>query len=286
MTTPARRSRPARGLFAVMAEDQQHAPHARGEVEEAFAHFWKVGCVDEDWGAWVDLFVPDVLYHDHFWGPLHGREEVALWIAAVMKGVPEIYTILDWYTIDGETVVFHCENRRDNPHDEGPDYWDFAGLSVIRYAGDGLWASEEDFWDLPGARSTSAAYALSLIHIWEGAQMGRVEGKVAFVTGAARGQGRAHAVRLAQEGANIIAIDRCEDLDTVVYPLATEDDLAETVRLVEETGASILATKLDVRDLDGLSKVVTDGVAQFGHLDVVVANAGICTCLLYTSRCV
>jgi SDR family mycofactocin-dependent oxidoreductase len=93
--------------------------------------------------------------------------------------------------------------------------------------------------------------------------MGRVEGKVAFVTGAARGQGRAHAVRLAQEGANIIAIDRCEDLDTVIYPLATEDDLAETVRLVEETGASILATKLDV--------------AQFGHLDVVVANAGICT---------
>jgi len=107
--------------------------------------------------------------------------------------------------------------------------------------------------------------------------MGRVEGKVAFVTGAARGQGRTHAVRLAQEGANIIAIDRCEDLDTVIYPLATEDDLAETVRLVEETGASILATKLDVRDLDGLSKAVAEGVAQFGHLDVVVANAGICT---------
>ena len=107
--------------------------------------------------------------------------------------------------------------------------------------------------------------------------MGRVEGKVAFVTGAARGQGRTHAVRLAQEGANIIAIDRCEDLDTLIYPLATEDDLAETVRLVEETGASILATKLDVRDLDGMSKAVTEGVAQFGHLDVVVANAGICT---------
>jgi SDR family mycofactocin-dependent oxidoreductase len=107
--------------------------------------------------------------------------------------------------------------------------------------------------------------------------MGRVEGKVAFVTGAARGQGRAHALRLAQEGANIIAIDRCEDLDTVIYPMATDEDLAETVRLVEATGASILATKLDVRDLDGMSKAVTDGVAQFGHLDVVVANAGICT---------
>ena len=142
-----------------MAEDQQNATFAREEVEEAFAHWWKVGCVDEDWGAWVDLFVPDVLYHDHFWGPLHGREEVALWIAAVMKGVPEIYTVLNWYTVDGDKVVFHCENRRDNPHDEGPDYWDFSGLSMIRYAGDGLWASEEDFWDLPGARRTSAAYA-------------------------------------------------------------------------------------------------------------------------------
>jgi SDR family mycofactocin-dependent oxidoreductase len=107
--------------------------------------------------------------------------------------------------------------------------------------------------------------------------MGRVEGKVAFVTGAARGQGRTHAVRLAQEGANIIAIDRCEDVETTVYSMATEDDLAETVRLVEETGSSILASKLDVRDLDGMSKVVTDGVAEFGHLDVVVANAGICT---------
>ena len=73
------------------------------------------------------------------------------------------------------------------------------------------------------------------------------------------------------------AIDRCEELDTTIYPLATEDDLAETVRLVEESGASILATKLDVRDLDGMSKAVTEGVAQFGHLDVVVANAGICT---------
>lgn len=131
----------------------------RDEVEQAFAHWWKVGCVDEDWATWVDLFAPEVVYHDHFWGELHGRDEVALWIAAVMKGVPEVYTVLDWYTIDGDTVVFHCQNRRDNPDGEGPDFWDFAGLSVIRYAGDGLWASEEDFWDLPGARGTSAAYA-------------------------------------------------------------------------------------------------------------------------------
>jgi hypothetical protein len=131
----------------------------RAEVEEALALWWHVGNVSEDWSAWTKLFVPDVFYVDHFWGPLHGREEVDLWIHAVMKGVPEIYTPLDWYTIDDDLVVFHCQNRRDNPDTEGPPYWDFPGLSVIRYAGDGLWASEEDFWDRSGARRTSVEYA-------------------------------------------------------------------------------------------------------------------------------
>jgi hypothetical protein len=132
---------------------------ARAEVEDAFAHWWKVGNVDEDWAAWVDLYVPDVFYIDHFWGPLNGHRELDLWIHAVMKGVPEIYAALDWYTIDDATVVFHYQNRRDNPSPEGPPYWDFAGLSVLRYAGDGRWASEEDFWDVNGARRTSKDYA-------------------------------------------------------------------------------------------------------------------------------
>jgi SDR family mycofactocin-dependent oxidoreductase len=107
--------------------------------------------------------------------------------------------------------------------------------------------------------------------------MGKLDGKVAFVTGAARGQGRSHALRLASEGANIIAIDICADSDSTAYALASEDDLAETVRLVEATGQSIVARVGDVRDVDGMSKVVTDGVGEFGRLDVVVANAGICT---------
>lgn len=131
---------------------------SREEVEEAFAHYWKVGPVGEDWDAWVNLFVPDLSYRDHFWGTMRSREEVQIWIDSVMKGVPEIYTVLDWYTIEGGTVVFHCQNRRDNPDSEGPDYWDFPGLSVLRYAGDGMWASEEDFWDAVGARSTTTAY--------------------------------------------------------------------------------------------------------------------------------
>jgi SDR family mycofactocin-dependent oxidoreductase len=107
--------------------------------------------------------------------------------------------------------------------------------------------------------------------------MGRVEGKVAFVTGAARGQGRSHSVRLAQEGADIIAVDLCEAVDTVPYDAATEADLAETVKLVERTGRRVVARRGDVRDSASLETAVQAGVAALGPIDVVVANAGICS---------
>lgn len=108
--------------------------------------------------------------------------------------------------------------------------------------------------------------------------MGLLEGKVAFVTGAARGQGRSHAVRLAREGASIIAIDIDGEVSPDIgYPPATAADLADTVGLVEAEGQPILARRADVRDAEALARVVGDGVAQFGgRLDVVVANAGIC----------
>ena len=106
---------------------------------------------------------------------------------------------------------------------------------------------------------------------------GRVAGKVAFITGAARGQGRSHAIRLAEEGADIIAIDVCEDVATVPYGGATEADLAETVTAVEALDRRIVATVADVRDAGALKAAVDDGVAQLGRLDVVSANAGICT---------
>jgi len=83
------------------------------------------------------------------------RPEVDLWINAVMTGVPEIYSVYDWHTVDDDVVVFHCQNRRDNPHDEGPEYWDFAGLSALWYAGDVLWRADEDYRDRDGARRTS-----------------------------------------------------------------------------------------------------------------------------------
>jgi SDR family mycofactocin-dependent oxidoreductase len=104
----------------------------------------------------------------------------------------------------------------------------------------------------------------------------RLTGKVAFITGAARGQGRAHAVRMAKEGADIIAIDIAGPLPpSVPYDSATPDDLADTVRLVEATDRRVLAAAVDTRDLEGLRAVVDKGVAEFGRLDIIIANAGI-----------
>ncbi|CDK00246.1 putative short-chain type dehydrogenase/reductase MSMEG_6031/MSMEI_5872 [Microbacterium sp. C448] len=105
--------------------------------------------------------------------------------------------------------------------------------------------------------------------------MGRLDGKVAFITGAARGQGRAHALRMAQEGADIIAIDISKQIETVPYGMATAEDLAETVRQVEALDRRIVASEADVRDYDALSAAVDEGVAQLGRVDIVSANAGI-----------
>ncbi len=104
---------------------------------------------------------------------------------------------------------------------------------------------------------------------------GRVEGKVAFITGAARGQGRAHAVRLAQEGADIIAVDICKQIESVLVPLATPEDLAETADLVKGHNRRIYTAEVDVRDYAALKAAVDAGVEQLGRLDIIVANAGI-----------
>jgi SDR family mycofactocin-dependent oxidoreductase len=103
----------------------------------------------------------------------------------------------------------------------------------------------------------------------------RVAGKVAFITGAARGQGRSHAVRLAQEGADIIAVDICEPVRGVVYDAATADDLAQTVKEVEALDRRIFARKADIRDLERLKQVAAEGIAELGRLDIVVANAAV-----------
>ena len=104
---------------------------------------------------------------------------------------------------------------------------------------------------------------------------GVLEGKVALVTGAARGQGRSHAVRLAEEGADVIAVDICAQIETVEIPMATKDDLDETARQVEALDRRIVATAADVRDGLALRDAVQTGVAELGRLDIVCANAGV-----------
>jgi (+)-trans-carveol dehydrogenase len=104
---------------------------------------------------------------------------------------------------------------------------------------------------------------------------GRLEGKVAFITGAARGQGRAHAIRMAQEGADIIAVDICKQIDSVQIPLSNPEDLAETADLVKGLDRRVYTAEVDVRDFDALKAALDAGVEEFGRLDIIVANAGI-----------
>ena len=105
--------------------------------------------------------------------------------------------------------------------------------------------------------------------------MAVLDGRVVFITGAARGQGRSHAVMCAEEGANIVGVDICEDLEVVPYKLGTAEDLEETARLVEKTGQEMLYQKADVRDKAALQAAFDAGVKQFGHIDTVIANAGV-----------
>ena len=105
--------------------------------------------------------------------------------------------------------------------------------------------------------------------------MGKLDGKVAFITGVARGQGRSHAVRLAQEGADIIGVDILAQLESVVYPMSTQDDLDQTVKEVEALGRRIFTAQADVRDVDALQKAFNEGTSELGPADIVLANAGI-----------
>src|SRR6516165_9808359 len=112
-------------------------------------------------------------------------------------------------------------------------------------------------------------------HREERRDVGSLEGKVAFITGAARGQGRSHAVRLAAEGADIIAVDICETFDSMNYPLATPEDLAQTVKDVEALDRRVVPGRGDVRVKSELKTALDAGLAEFGRLDIVVANAGV-----------
>ena len=131
----------------------------RNDVEAAFRRYWQVGAVGEDWEAWVtECFTPDVDYIEHVLGTMHGRDEVTAWITTTMAQYPEIYTVYEWHMVgDDGRVVVYMQNRRDHPDPTQPPI-DFPGITILQYAGDGQFGSEEDFWAVPKAGETFNAY--------------------------------------------------------------------------------------------------------------------------------
>jgi len=121
------------------------AAYDRDEVEAAFRHYFLTGPVGEDWVAWSQLFTPDATYHDHFWGTFHGPAEIERFLEGTMSFAAHVYSPLLWYNIDGSQIVYKVVNRADNP-EPGGEHFEFPSLQVIRYAGDGKWASEDDWW--------------------------------------------------------------------------------------------------------------------------------------------
>ena len=121
------------------------------EVHEAFRGFWTTGSLDEDWERWPDHLTTDVHYVERFFGTMHGREAVRAWITSLMQQRADVHAVLDWYLVKGRRVVLSMQNRYYSP-DPAQPHIDFAGLTVLEYAGDGLFGYEEDYWDLAGAK--------------------------------------------------------------------------------------------------------------------------------------
>ena len=130
---------------------------ARDDVEAAFQRFWTVGNLDENWEAWPALFTADVRYVEHIYGEMHGRDAVAAWIRELMANNRDVHAVLDWYMIRGRRVVVNMQNRYYNPDPAGAPL-DFPGLSILEYAGDGLFGYEEDYWDMRLAKQRHAEF--------------------------------------------------------------------------------------------------------------------------------
>ena len=128
------------------------------ELDDAFRTYWRTGACGEDWDAWADLFTEDCTYFEHVYGTMRGRETVRAWIKPVMARYPEIYTVYEWHVVDAERgrVTFYMQNRRDHP--SGSGVVDFPGVSILEYAGNGLWRREEDFWAWKGSEAAMREY--------------------------------------------------------------------------------------------------------------------------------
>ncbi len=135
------------------------ARYDREELEQAFRRYWQTGAVGEDWDAWADLFTEDARYVEHVLGNLEGREAIRAWIKPIMAQYGELYTVYGWHMVDEEQgrVVVYMQNRRDHPSGQGTI--DFPGITILEYAGNGHWRSEEDYWAVPRAQAATTEYA-------------------------------------------------------------------------------------------------------------------------------
>lgn len=131
------------------------------EVEQAFQRCWTVGSLDEDWERWPDHLTEDVHYVERCYGVMHGREQVRAWITGLMAERSDVHAVLDWYLVKGRRVVLSMQNRYYNPDPAGAPF-DFAGLTVLEYAGDGLFGYEEDYWDVAGAARAHEAFTAAV----------------------------------------------------------------------------------------------------------------------------
>jgi hypothetical protein len=131
----------------------------REELEGAFRHYWQTGAVGEDWAGFAALFTPDALYLEHVLGVRRGPEEIRAWLEPTMERYCELYTVYEWHMVDpeAERIVVYMQNRRDHPSGKGAI--DFAGLTILHYAGDGRFDFEEDFWAVPAAQKAFKDYA-------------------------------------------------------------------------------------------------------------------------------
>lgn len=144
-------------------------------TEQAFHRIWTTGSIDENWAAWPDCLTEDVLYVERIFGTMHGREAVRAWITELMAVRGDVHAVLNWYLVKGDRVVLNMTNRYYNPDPAG-DPIDFGGISVLEYAGGGLFGYEEDYWDASGAKTAYQQFtALVAEHGGKGLGDGRFE---------------------------------------------------------------------------------------------------------------